>query len=204
MKQKIEYFKWFLSRVIILFSILFIFIACIPSSPTTYTPVPETSSSRVANFDHIVVVTFENREYHNVIGNLFMPTYNGYAGKYALLTQYYAVTHPSLPNYIAMIGGDTFEIDRNCKDCFIHAMSLPDLIEASGRTWKTYQEDMQTPCALGSQDENEYVQKHNPFVYFDAIRLDKQRCTSMVVSMKELYADIEAGSLPNSVNHRLR
>lgn len=199
MKPKREYFKWFISRVILFTSFVSVFIACTPSTTTTYTPVPETSSSSVPNFDHIVIVTFENREYHKVIGNLFMPTYNRYAGKYALLTQYFAVTHPSLPNYIAMIGGDTFEIDRNCKNCFIHAKSLPDLIEASGRTWKTYQEDMQTPCALGNQDENEYVQKHNPFVYFNSIRLDKQRCASRVVPMKELYEDIEAGRLPNYI-----
>jgi hypothetical protein len=150
-------------------------------------------------FDHIVVITFENKEYRKIVNNPYMPTFNMYARDYTLLTQFYAVTHPSLPNYLAMIGGDTFNIRRNCQDCFINATSLPDLIEASGRTWKTYQEDMDAPCGLGSQDDGEYEQKHNPFVYFDAIRLNKQRCENRVVPLESLGADIEAGTLSNFI-----
>jgi phospholipase C len=138
---------------------------------------------------------FENKEFGSVIGNSLMPNYNKLAREYTLLTQYYAVTHPSLPNYIALIGGDTFGINTNCKDCFISAPSLPDLIEASGRTWKTYQEDMPSPCFMG--DTAVYVQKHNPFVYFDPIRTDKARCERSVVPLTALQTDIEADSLPN-------
>jgi len=36
------------------------------------------------------------------------------AQEYTLLTQFYAVRYPSLPNYIALIGGDAFGIDKNC------------------------------------------------------------------------------------------
>jgi len=156
----------------------------------TATPVP-----LVPNFEHIVVVMFENKEFGSVIGNSLMPNYNKLAREYTLLTQYYAVTHPSLPNYIAFISGDTYGIDRNCNDCFIDAQSLPDLIEASGRTWKTYQEDMPSPCYLG--DTHIYVQKHNPFVYFDSIRLDVTRCERNVVPLTALQTDIETDSLPN-------
>lgn len=138
---------------------------------------------------------FENKEFGSVIGNPLMPNYNRFAREYTLLTQYYAVTHPSLPNYIASIGGDTFGIASNCRDCFINAPSLPDLIEASGRTWKTYQEDMPSPCFLG--DKRDYVQKHNPFVYFDPIRLDSARCERSVVPLTALQTDLETDSLPN-------
>jgi hypothetical protein len=147
------------------------------------------------NFQHIAIIMFENKEFGSVIGNPQMPTYNRLAREYTLLTQYYAIRHPSLPNYIALMGGDTFGIDRNCNDCFVNAPSLPDLIEASGRSWKTYQEDMPEPCFLG--DTNLYVQKHNPFVYFDPIRLNPERCTRSVVPLIQLQADILAGSLPN-------
>jgi phosphatidylinositol-3-phosphatase len=74
---------------------------------------------------------------------------------------------------------------------------LPDLIEASGRTWKTYQEDMPYPCALGDHGEHGYVQHHNPFVYFDPIRLDQARCQKSVVPLEMLQTDIQAGNLPN-------
>jgi phospholipase C len=143
------------------------------------------------------LIIFENKEFGTVIGNPTMPHFNRLAQEHTLLTQFYAVTHPSLPNYIAMIGGDTFGIERNCEDCFINAASLPDLIEASGRTWKTYQEDLPEPCYLGSAAN--YAQKHNPFVYFDPIRLDQERCERSVVPFTDLATDILAGTLPNFV-----
>jgi len=164
------------------------------TSTAAPTSMPE---SFVPNFDHIVILVFENKEYGTVIGNPDMPIFNQYAENYTLLTQFYAVTHPSLPNYIAMIGGDTFGVDRNCNNCFVSAPSLPDLVEASGRTWKTYQEDMPEPCYLG--DKVDYVQKHNPFVYFDSIRLDSLRCERSVVPLTTLQTDIELDMLPNFI-----
>ena len=170
-----------------------------PIPPTaTFTPSPSpTSTPRplVPNFDHIVIIIFENKEFGSVIDNPLMPTYNRLAHEYTLLTEYYAIRHPSLPNYLALMGGDTFGIDRNCNECFIDARSLPDLIEESGRTWKTYQEDMPEPCFLG--DRGDYVQKHNPFVYFDPIRLNAERCQRSVVPLTALQTDIDTHSLPN-------
>ncbi|MEO5887539.1 MAG: alkaline phosphatase family protein [Anaerolineales bacterium] len=173
--------------------------ALIPATATfTSTPSPTSTATPkplVPNFEHIVIIMFENKEFGSVIGNDLMPNYNKLAREYTLLTQYYAVTHPSLPNYIAFIGGDTFGIDSNCNDCFINAPSLPDAIEASGRTWRTYQEDMPEPCYLG--DTHLYVQKHNPFIYFDPIRLDPVRCERGIVPLTALQMDLAAGTLPN-------
>jgi phosphatidylinositol-3-phosphatase len=193
-------------------------VACVPSTPLptptpvpsptlTSTPIPPTATLTplpsptatpkplVPNFDHIVIIMFENKEFGSVIDNPVMPTYNRLAHDYTLLTEYYAIRHPSLPNYIALMGGDTFGIDSNCHDCFINAASLPDLIEASGRTWKTYQEDIPEPCFLG--DKGDYAQKHNPFVYFDPIRLNAERCQRSVVPLTALQTDIDMNLLPN-------
>jgi len=170
----------------------------LPISTATQNPTPTSTATPkplIPNLSHIVLIVFENKEFGSVIGNPQMPVYNKLAGEFTLLTQYYAVTHPSLPNYIALIGGDTFDIDRNCSDCFLSESSLPDLIEAGGRTWKTYQEDMPRPCYLG--DTHIYVQKHNPFMYFDDIRLDTERCERSVVPLTALQSDLEAGTLPN-------
>ena len=129
-------------------------IPTVPLATPTSTPLPPTATDiptltptatprpLVPNFGHIAIIMFENKEFGSVIGNPQMPIYNQLAREYTLLTQYYAIMHPSLPNYIALMGGDTFGIDTNCNNCFINAPSLPDLIEASGRTWKTYKEDM--------------------------------------------------------------
>ncbi len=171
-----------------------------PKSTPTLTPTPAPTSTPiplVPNFEHIVVVFFENKEFGTVIGKPGMPYFNILAQTNTLLTQYYATTHPSLPNYISLIGGDTFGITSNCEDCFINSTSLPDLIEQSGRTWRTYQESMPEPCFIGSTLV--YAQKHNPFIYFDPIRLDAERCARSIVPYTQLDADLASGSLPNFV-----
>jgi len=164
----------------------------LPTGTVTPTPLP-----LVPDFRHIIILIFENHEFDFVIGNRAMPNYNAYAEKYTLLTQYFAVTHPSLPNYLALIGGDTFGIHSDCESCNIDAQSLPDLIEASGRSWKTYQESM--PEACSTRDTLRYMKKHNPFAYFDPIRLDAERCQRSVVPLDQLEVDLQQGSLPDFV-----
>src|SRR5215211_2408005 len=180
----------------------------VPTSIVSPSPIPINTNTPVItitpivkplvpNFDHVVWIVFENKEFGTVIGNSQMPNFNKLAKDYTLLTQFYAVTHPSLPNYLAMIGGDTFGIQSNCNECFINELSLPDLIEASGRTWKTYQEDMPEPCYIGNAAD--YAQKHNPFVYFDPIRLDTVRCQQNILPLTALQTDILVGTLPNFI-----
>jgi acid phosphatase len=127
-----------------------------------------------------------------------MPNFNRWIEQYALLTDYYAVSHPSLPNYLALIGGETFGIHSDCFDCFLNAPSLPDELEASGRTWKDYQEDMPAPCALGHNGKM-YTQVIDPFVYFDPIRLNPDRCDQDVLPLTRLDQDLSQGSLPDFV-----
>ncbi|WP_299025831.1 alkaline phosphatase family protein [uncultured Thermanaerothrix sp.] len=180
----------------------------LPSATASPTPLPtplptltvtptSTPQPLVPAFRHIVILIFENREITRVIGNPQMPVYNRWAKDYTLLTRYYAITHPSLPNYLALIAGDTFGIRTNCIDCYIDAPSLPDWIEASGRTWKTYQEAMPAPCYL--QYTHRYAPKHNPFIYFDPIRTNPARCQERVVPLSALEEDLARGQLPDFV-----
>ncbi len=166
------------------------------TSASVVSPAP-TARPLVPDFSHIIVFFFENHEFDGIVNNLAMPNYNRTIQENTLLTQYYAITHPSLPNYIATFGGDTFNITTDCSKCFIDTTSLPDQIEASGRTWRAYLEDMPRPCYIG--DTATYVQKHDPFIYFDPIRLDSVRCERSVVPLTELDADLAAGTLPNFV-----
>ncbi len=166
-----------------------------PTLEATPTPLP-----LVPNFSHIVIIIFENKEYGTVIGNGDMAYFNLLASSYTLLNQHYATTHPSLPNYLSLIGGDTFGRVDNCEffeDCHINAPSLPDLIEESGRTWKTYQDDMPEPCYTDGTDR--YVLKHNPFIFFDPIRLDVERCARSIVPLTQMDMDIAANDLPNFI-----
>ncbi len=168
----------------------------------TFTPMPIFSPvppPLVPDFEHIVIIIFENKEFETVIGNRDMPYFNLLADTYTLLAQHYAPTHPSLPNYLSLIGGDTFNITDDCddSDCYIDAPSLPDLIEASGRTWKTYQDDMPEPCFKGNTLR--YVRKHNPFIFFDPIRLNEKRCNQSVVPLTQLDIDLALKDLPNFI-----
>ena len=153
---------------------------------------PET---KIPKFEHIIVIVFENRNYQEVISNTNLPNFNQLATDNVLLTQYFAVTHPSLPNYLALIGGDTFGVNSDCIDCFINQNSLPDLIDASGRSWKTYQEDLPADCFIGNSGD--YVQRHDPFIYFDPIRTQTGRCQKGIVPLKSLDADLAGNTLPD-------
>ena len=169
-----------------------------PTWTLTPTPIPTPTSKPLApDFVHIIVFFFENHEYDVVVNNPAMPNYNHYIQENTLLTQYYAITHLSLPNYIATFGGDTFNITTDCSKCFVDAASLPDQIESSGRTWRAYLEDMPRPCYIG--DTATYVQKHDPFIYFDPIRLDPARCERSIVPLSQLETDLSVDNLPNFV-----
>ena len=169
----------------------------LPATASIDVPTP-TPRPLVPEFQHIVTIVFENKEYGTVIRNAQMSYFNQMAQSHTLLTQFFAVTHPSLPNYLAMISGDTFGLTFDCYQCLYDAQSLPDLIEASGRTWKTYQEDMPSACFNGGE-VGQYAIKHNPFMYFKPIRLDATRCARSVVPYPDLATDLAGSSLPNYV-----
>lgn len=148
-------------------------------------------------FSHVFVIVMENQEYGAIIGNASAPYINRLATTYGLGTQYYAVGHPSLPNYLALAAGSTFGITTDCQTCYVNSPNLADQIEASGRTWKAYMEGMPSPCLIGSAYP--YAQKHNPWIYFDDIRTNAARCQSHVVPFTQFGTDLASGNAPNFV-----
>lgn len=120
-------------------------------------------------YNHIFVIVEENHTADQVIGNKLAPNINRLAREYGFASNFYAERHPSQPNYIAILGGDTFGIaDDNafyCKpqlkkwgcasssevgyvDHTIFARSLPDQLSAKGLTWKGYFQDIPQPGSL--------------------------------------------------------
>ncbi len=197
-------------KKISLFSILVLFLAsCAPVQTIIVTATPEATQSAtptssvgipntgggIPNFDHIVLIVLENRDYTTAMDNTSMPNLDALASKYVLLSNYYAVSHPSLPNYIALMSGSTQNITSDCTNCFVKQASLADEIQVSGRTWKAYLESMPSPCYVG--DANPYAQKHNPLIYFDSIRLDANVCDKSIVPLTQLDSDLSTNQLPN-------
>lgn len=98
-----------------------------------------------------MVVVVENKEVGKVFGSQSAPNFNRLSRRYATLARRYAtlgnytaVSHPSLPNYLAMVSGSTQGITSDCLDCQVDAPMIADSLETAGRNWKTYAEGIRS------------------------------------------------------------
>ena len=140
----------------------------------------------------------ENREASQIAGSPAAPYINQLAGQYGRAANYFGISHPSLPNYLALIGGDTFGVTSDCLDCFVNGDNIAGQLEKAGRTWKAYMEDMPQPCYQGVGTNGGYAQKHNPFIYFNNIRTEPARCQK-IVPLTQLQTDLGDGAVPDFV-----
>jgi hypothetical protein len=143
---------------------------------------------------HIVVIVLENRELGEAIGDRSAPYLQALARKGVLATDYHAISHPSLPNYIALLAGDPLGISSDCGECQAHGSTLVDQLESAHVGWRAYMEGMPEPCYRGASAGG-YVKRHDPFMYFPQIAADPVRCRN-VVPLTRLAADLRHVSLP--------
>ncbi|MFI9274389.1 alkaline phosphatase family protein [Kitasatospora sp. NPDC052896] len=128
------------------------------------------ASSTVSAPSHIVVVMEENHSYDDIIGDTSdAPYINSLASQGALMTQSFAVTHPSEPNYMALFGGSTFGLSSDaCPTNEGNTANLGSELLAAGDTFVGYSEDLpkagSTTCTSGS-----YARKHSPWINFSNI-----------------------------------
>jgi phosphatidylinositol-3-phosphatase len=165
-------------------------------APPPPPPPPPPAAGVVPSFSHVFVIVMENHEYSSVIGNPAAPYTNGLVASYGLATNYYAASHPSLPNYLALTAGSTFGIASDCTTCFVNATNIADQVEASGRSWKAYMEDMPVACYQGASSGN-YAMKHDPFMYYNDIRNNPARCAAHVVPFTQFWVDMNSGRVPD-------
>jgi phosphatidylinositol-3-phosphatase len=174
------------------------------TSTQTVTQQPTFTSQPIS---HVVIILMENQEYGSVIGNASAPYENHLASTYALAGNYYAVAHPSLPNYLALVAGSTFGVNSDCvpAQCSIpsNVATIATLIDTHNLSWREYAESMPANCSQVDFTYGLYYTKHNPFVYFGSITGNNGTgaasgyCDSHVVSMDQFYLDLQAGKLPN-------
>jgi len=141
-------------------------------------------------FDYIVTIVLENQGINNTYGSRCSGncTYiTQLANYYGLVQNYSAVGHPSLPNYLALTGGgnyDTVPFDTDCypqfNGCIVSAPNIVDRFDSSGRTWKAYMEDYSGGGCSLAHTSSEYVNTHNPFVYYTDIYGNSTRCGRIV------------------------
>ena len=123
---------------------------------------------------HIVVIIMENKAYSSIIGSPDAPYINQLAETYSLATNYYAIEHPSLPNYLALVAGSDMGIHDDKEYYVLSGEFLGrQLIEAnySNRAFAEsmpWYETSQSPCTY--RTKLLYVKRHEPYAFWDWIQ----------------------------------
>lgn len=144
----------------------------------------------------IVVIVLENHEYDEIVGRPSAPYINSLIAQSAVAADYHAVSHPSLPNYLALTGGSTFGLDgSDCMSCSVSHRNLIDQLTAAGISWKAYMEDLPSVCSF-TQSSGGYVRRHDPFMYYRDVADNRDRCRS-IVPATELNQDLDRHALPS-------
>ena len=201
-------------------------------------PRPSSDGDHDSRIKHVFVIVLENEGFDVTFGpnskapylSQTLPTQG------VLLTQYYGTGHVRLDNYIAMLSGQA-ATPQTRNDCTVYAdyiltgttpdgqaigtgcvypasiKTLPDQLNAVGKTWRGYMGDMgndparesatcghpalNTPDLTQSSEApsasvpqgDQYASRHDPFVYFHSI-IDSPDCNKNVVNLNQLPLDL--------------
>ena len=174
-----------------LLTLLFLIVAC--KGTESVAPISG-GGGPVPLMGHVIVVVEENTDYSSVIGSSSMPYLNGLAQQYALVTKYYAVTHPSIGNYFMMTVGKIITNDDNYSGVVSDDNIIRRLL-AAGKTWKSYAEDLPSVGYTGG-DVGNYARKHNVIALLsDVVNSATQR--DNLVPFSQFATDLAAGNLPD-------
>lgn len=164
------------------------------SKATTTSTSTSTTNVPTYKHPHIFVVVIENLGFDAAMAT---PILRQLANRWSYASDYFATTHPSLPNYLSLIGGSTFSITSDCTNCFINAPNLPTELSQHGVSWDAYMESVPSDCFLSPYAPSGlYAGKHDPFVYFENIRNTTSLChhikplTSLEASMSNTTSQL--------------
>ncbi len=151
-------------------------------------------------YAHIFLIVDENKSYERVMNGRDAPTIAALAKQYGSATHFYAETHPSEPNYVAIVGGSTHGIADDAPFSApghtIDAPSLATQIESSRLTWKGYYESLPAPGSLAVWS-GLYASKHSGFLNFRSIQRDDSRRSEHLVDFVRLQSDLRSGNISN-------
>jgi hypothetical protein len=131
------------------------------------------------------VIVMENHDFAQALTGKYTARL---AAQYPYATDYHGVSHPSLPNYLALTSGSTWGI---ADDGFhgLPAGGLGAQLTAKGIAWRAYMEGMTSGCFNSPYP---YALKHNPFAYYG------NGCPKQVVSFTHFATDMK-GVVPRFV-----
>ena len=178
----------------LLAGVLALALAACGRATTPIGPAPPPDAGR---FDHVILVVEENHGYTDVIGDSAMPYLNSLADSFGLATRYFADTHPSIGNYFMLATGQVVTNDDGYATV-VDVDNVARRLVASGRTWKSYAEDLPSVGYVGG-DTGAYARKHNVFALLsDVVNDSVQRAN--LVPFTRFAQDLAAGSLPDFAN----
>ncbi|KAL1963407.1 hypothetical protein VTN77DRAFT_8423 [Rasamsonia byssochlamydoides] len=169
------------------------------------------NEERGQKFKKILHVIFENEYYGWTMSD---PWWQLLASRGKLLTNSHGITHPSLPNYAAIVAGDFFGIAH--EDFYhINATTVYDLLDTKGIDYATYVE-WYTPAAThrGPNDCNNYVtygpmdntnpdwtsqiyrRLDTPAMLFSTYTSNYTRCSKIYNATEKFDADVRSHNLP--------
>jgi hypothetical protein len=184
-----------LSRVALLLLGALLLAGCQPFAQSPVKPSPRSTASSApspspspspsptpAPLKRVFVIVLENA---SASAALRQPYIASLASQYAVATDYHALAHPSLPNYLALTSGSTWGI----RDDGYHQLAAGGIgaeLTTAGISWKAYMEGFTGNCFRSPYP---YALKHNPFAYYGG------QCPANVVPMTQLSGDL-SGSAP--------
>ncbi|KAA8644621.1 hypothetical protein EYZ11_008000 [Aspergillus tanneri] len=146
------------------------------ASTEPYSPV---SSVKGLAFDRFFQVWLENIDFDDAASD---ENVQWLASHGITLTNFYATTHPSEPNYCAAAGGDNFGMDNDdFNQIPSNVSTIADLLDTKKIAWGEYQEHMPYPGFQGYEylnqktKANDYVRKHNPLILYDSVTENSTR-----------------------------
>jgi len=118
---------------------------------------------------HVVVVMLENKRYDAVVGHKKTPWVTSLAERWASMTRFYAETHPSQPNYLALFSGSSQGVtDNNCPHNLGARPNLGRQLIDAGFTFTGFSEDLPSAGWTGCASKG-YVRRHVPWVDFSNV-----------------------------------
>jgi len=149
-------------------------------------PVHSVASGKY--FDYLVTVLMENNDLQTVLSQGRFEA--SHASQYTLSTGYSAISHPSEPNYVALLGGSTNGISSDGVCCFtIQAPNLVDRLESAGLTWMAFAEGATGSGICGFSPPRHG--DHFPFIDYADMNTGS-RCTNLATTIPSEDADFLA------------
>jgi hypothetical protein len=153
-----------------------------------------------AHLKHIFVIMLENHSKGGVIGDSNTPYITSLAHTYGEAADYYGVTHPSEPNYVALVAGSNFGFNEDNPNLRYDAPNLADQLDAHGYSWATYEESLPyagfTGDSYPSSANPLYASKHDPLVLFNDIRSNASRLQN-IKPFTALATDLRDNRVPD-------